>query len=161
VPNPPEHFICLNLGSNIQPEQNLPAALARLRQVARVEAVSGIWESESVGFAGPNFLNACVLVRTSFAPAEFKEQVIRPIEAQLGRVRSAEKNAPRTVDIDIVLFNGQPFNDDFWHFAFVLIPLAELFPQLLYPGTSQSLAQAAQALRAQVWIVPRPDVIFR
>jgi 2-amino-4-hydroxy-6-hydroxymethyldihydropteridine diphosphokinase len=154
------HRVWLSLGSNIEAEVNLPKAMHILRQVGRVEAVSSVWESESVGFAGPNFLNACVLFRTPLGPVEFKEGVIRPIEAKLGRVRSAEKNAPRPIDIDIELYDETPLNADFWEYAFVIVPLAELLPDFVHPARGETLANVAEQVKRQVWMRKREDVVI-
>lgn len=154
------HQAWLSLGSNIEAESCLPKAVQLLREVGKIVSVSSVWESESVGFEGPNFLNACVLFLTHLQPVELKEQVIRPIEAKLGRIRSAEKNAPRTIDIDIVLFDEQPLNTDFWDYAFVTVPLAELTPDFQHPVRHKNLSRVAEQLRGQVWIVHRPDVVI-
>lgn len=154
------HRIYLSLGSNIGAEVNLPRAIQLLGEVGRIESISSVWESESVGFDGPNFLNACVLFRTPHAPVEFKEKVIRPIEARLGRVRSSEKNAPRTIDIDIVLYDEQPLNTDFWEYAFVVAPLAELIPGFIHPANGKTLSQFADQLQGLVWMRKREDVIL-
>lgn len=152
------HRAYLSLGSNIEAESNLPKAVKMLQEVGKVEAVSSVWESESVGFDGPNFLNACVLFLTHLGPVEFKEQVIRPIEAKLGRVRSAEKNAPRTIDIDIELYDETPLNADFWEYALVIVPLAELLPDFIHPAKGDALAKVAEQFQSQVWIEKREDV---
>jgi 2-amino-4-hydroxy-6-hydroxymethyldihydropteridine diphosphokinase len=154
------HRAWLSLGSNIEAEVNLPKAVQLLREVGKVEAVSSVWESESVGFDGPNFLNACVLVRTLLGPVEYKEQVIRPIEAKLGRVRSAEKNAPRPIDIDIELYDETPLNADFWEYAFVIVPLAELLPDFVHPARGESLARVAEQVKRQAWMRKRDDVVI-
>lgn len=154
------HQAWLSLGSNIEAESNLQKAVQLLREVGKIVSVSSVWESESVGFEGPNFLNACVLFLTHLQPVELKEQVIRSIEAKLGRIRSAEKNAPRTIDIDIVLFDEQPLNTDFWDYAFVTVPLAELTPDFQHPVRHKKLSRVAEQLRGQVWIVHRPDVVI-
>lgn len=152
------HRATLSLGSNIHAETNLPAAMRLLSQAGEVLVVSSVWESESVGFDGPNFLNACAMVSTNLQPVQFKEEIIRPIEASLGRVRSLEKNAPRTIDIDLLLINHQPLNTDFWAYAFVVVPLAELLPDFIHPVQRQPLSQVARQLRQQVWITARSDV---
>lgn len=152
------HRVTISLGSNIHAETNLPAAMRLLRQAGQVLAVSNVWETESVGFDGPNFLNACAVVSTSLQPVQFKQQIIRPIEASLGRVRSLEKNAPRTIDIDLLLIDDQPLNIDFWAYAFVVIPLAELLPGFIHPAQRQPLSEVARQLRQQVWVTPRSDV---
>lgn len=149
------HRMILSLGSNIEADVNLPKAIQMLREVGEVEAISSVWESESVGFDGPNFLNACVQFLTPLAPVEFKENVIRPIESKLGRVRSSDKNAPRTIDIDIVLCDDQPLNTEFWEYAFVLVPLAELIPDFVHPISGEILSEMAQQAQGQVWIERR------
>ncbi|MDP2777999.1 MAG: 2-amino-4-hydroxy-6-hydroxymethyldihydropteridine diphosphokinase [Anaerolineales bacterium] len=154
------HQAYLSLGSNIEAESHLPKAVHLLREVGKIVSVSRVWESESIGFEGPNFLNACVLFLTRLQPVELKEQVIRPIEAKLGRIRNAEKNAPRTIDIDIVLFDEQPLNTDFWDYAFVTVPLAELTPDFQHPVRHKNLSRVAEQLVGQVWIAPRPDVVI-
>lgn len=152
------HRLILSLGSNIGAQVNLPEAVRLLGEAGRLAAVSSVWESESVGFAGPNFLNACVLFLTAYTPVEFKEKVIRPIEAQLGRERGSEKYAPRTIDIDIVLCDDTPLNMEFWEYAFVVAPLAELLPGFPHPAGTGSLSEFSGQLQRQVWMRKRADV---
>lgn len=152
------HRAYLSLGSNIDAENNLPKAIELLREVGEVVSVSSVWESESVGFDGPNFLNACVLFLTQLQPVELKEKIIRPIEAKLGRIRSEEKNAPRPIDIDILLFDDKPLNTDFWNYAFVTVPLAELLPDFVHPVSGEKLSRFAE--QVSVWIKKRADVVI-
>jgi 2-amino-4-hydroxy-6-hydroxymethyldihydropteridine diphosphokinase len=154
------HQVYLSLGSNIKAENNLPKAIELLRKVGKVNAISSVWETESVGFEGPNFLNLCLLFLTHLQPYELKEQIIRPIEAELGRIRYADKNAPRTIDIDIVLFNERPLNIEFWDYAFVTVPLAELIPNFEHPIRHENLSGVAEQLQDQVWIVKREDIVI-
>ncbi|MEK6751098.1 MAG: 2-amino-4-hydroxy-6-hydroxymethyldihydropteridine diphosphokinase [Chloroflexota bacterium] len=147
------HRACLSLGSNIEAERNLPKAIELLREVGKVVAVSSVWESKSVGFDGPNFLNACVLFLTPLQPVELKEKIIRPIEAKLGRIRGEEKNAPRPIDIDILLFDNHPLNTEFWDYAFVIVPLAELIPDFVHPVSGEKLFRVAG--QVSVWIKKR------
>lgn len=153
------HEAYLNLGSNIEPERHLPQAIRLLRGYGQVQAVSRAWESHAYGSDGPNFLNACLLFLTPLEARELKEQVIRPIESALGRVRSADKFAPRTMDIDIVLFDGEIYSGDFWSNAFVVVPLADLLPDFHHPLNYETLAQVAKHMRRQTWIVARPEVL--
>ncbi|HLO29504.1 MAG TPA: 2-amino-4-hydroxy-6-hydroxymethyldihydropteridine diphosphokinase [Anaerolineales bacterium] len=153
------HQVYLSLGSNIQPEPNLLKALKLLNENGEIRKVSHAWESEAVGSDGPNFLNSCVLFLTSLLEAELKEQVIHPIEEKLGRKRSADKYAPRTIDIDIVLFDDQLCNDKFWKQAFVVVPLAEIYPEYRNQQTQERILEAATRLRQQVWMEMRPEVL--
>jgi len=168
------HQAYLSLGSNIQPEVNLPKAIELLREYGEILKGSNAWESESVGSDGPNFLNACVLFLTPLLYAELKDQVIHPIEAKLGRKRSKDKYAPRTIDIDIVLFDDELCNEKFWKQAFVVIPLAEIYPEykrstivpVLFgspvdqnPITQENIVETATRLRQKVWMETRPEVL--
>lgn len=155
------HLAYLNLGSNIQPEINLVRAVELLHEYGDVLKVSSAWESRSVGAEGPNYLNACVLFKTEFLQVELKENIIRPIEARLGRRRSENKFSPRTIDIDIVLFDEKPYNDKFWKYAFVIVPLAEIHPGYMNPITRESIQQTAARLRSEVWMEARPEVSSR
>ena len=155
------HLAYLNLGSNIRPEFNLVKAIELLQEHGQVLKVSGAWESRSVGAPGPNYLNACVLFASPFMQVELKERIIRPIEAKLERKRSRNKYSPRTIDIDIVLFDEKPYNERFWRFAFVILPLAEIHPDYLNPLTNERITQTASRLRREVWIEPRPVILSR
>lgn len=151
----------MSLGSNIQPETNLVRAIELLQNFGRIEKISNVWESESVGAEGPNYLNACVLFITSMAQPDLKEQVLLPVELELGRVRTEDKFAPRTIDIDIVIFDGAPCDEKYWEQAFVVIPLAEIYPEYTNPITQESLIKTATRLRQQVWMETRPHVLSR
>ena len=153
------HFAYLSLGSNIQPEFHLVQAIKLLHKYGEVLKVSSAWESKSVGAEGPNYLNACVLFRCLSMPVELKENLIRPIEAQLGRKRVEDKFAPRTIDIDIVLFDEKPYNVEYWNFAFVIVPLAEIHPEYQNPLTNENITGTATRLHRQVWMEARRDVL--
>jgi 2-amino-4-hydroxy-6-hydroxymethyldihydropteridine diphosphokinase len=155
------HQAYLSLGSNIGPEANLPKAIDLLSQRGEILKVSTAWESEAVGSDGPNFLNACVLFATNLSLGELKEQVIHPSEEKLGRKRSDDKYAPRTIDIDIILFNQDSCNDKFWNQAFVVIPLAEIYPEFQNPLTQETIAETATRLRKTIWMERRPEVLNR
>ena len=152
------HKIFLSLGSNVQPEIYLPKAIDLLREHGQVKEISSVWESRAVGSNGPNFLNLCLLFVTFIAPENLKEQIIHPIESGLGRVRSENKNAPRTIDIDIVMADGDPVNLEFWNYAFIVVPMADIAPKLLHPITRKKMSAASRLLRSQIWIVQRSDV---
>jgi 2-amino-4-hydroxy-6-hydroxymethyldihydropteridine diphosphokinase len=155
------HLAYLSLGSNIQPEANLVKAVQLLQDRGRIDGISSAWESESVGAEGPNYLNACVLFVTPLAHAELKEQVLYPIELQLGRNRSEDRFAPRTMDIDIVIFDDISCDDKYWGQAFVVIPLAQIYPDYQNPVTHESIHETAARLRREIWMETRRDVSSR
>ena len=153
------HQVYLNLGSNIQPETNLSKAINLLQEYGEIRKVSNAWESKAVGSAGPNFLNACVLFITPLLAPELKEQVIRPIETKLDRIRTADKFAPRTIDIDMIIFDDKSCNDKFWKQAFVVVPLAEIYPEFQNPLAGESIAETATRFRQEIWMETRPRIL--
>jgi 2-amino-4-hydroxy-6-hydroxymethyldihydropteridine diphosphokinase len=142
----------LSLGSNIAPERNLPAAVRRLAAFGKVLAVSSVWESRPVGLADqPDYLNAALLLETTLTALELRETAIAAIETELGRVRTGNKNSPRTIDIDIMLFNRDILrvgrrripDPEVLERPFVAIPLAEIAPGYVHPETGETLATIA------------------
>jgi 2-amino-4-hydroxy-6-hydroxymethyldihydropteridine diphosphokinase len=151
-PQNPLHQALLSLGSNIEPEKNLPAAVRQLGNYGRVLQVSGVWQSPPLGNSNqPDFLNAAILLETSLSARELKETAITEVEDGLGRVRVPDRNAPRTIDIDIMLFNHECFrigqrsipDPEVLERAFVAIPLAEIAPDYIHPETGETLAEIA------------------
>lgn len=157
---PPQeiHTAYLGLGSNIAPEANLVKAMELIRQHMPVEAISNAYETPAVGSSGPNFINAAILVRTPLTPGLLKSLVLRGIEVQLGRMRTANKNAPRTIDLDILVFDGQLMDPKVWTHAFVAVPLAELLPGYTHPNTRQNLQEVARRLAHETTLKLREDV---
>lgn len=152
------HQTWLNLGSNIEPEANLPKAIQLLKNYGMIEGKSSVWESRAEGSDGPNFLNTCILFKTKLGASELKETAIHQIESELGRVRTADKNSPRTIDIDIALFDDKPMNLKSWEYAFVIVPLAELIPDFVHPLKKETLSQVSDEVRKHTWMIKREDV---
>lgn len=155
------HLAYLSLGSNIQPEINLVKAVQRLQQHGEIIRISHAWESKSVGADGPNYLNACVSFSIALQQPELKEQVILPIEIELGRRRSENRFAPRTMDIDIIIFDGNSCNNKYWEQAFVVVPLAEIYPEFLNPIAHERVLETATRLRRRTWMEARRDVLMQ
>src|SRR5215216_1225314 len=155
------HLAYLSLGSNIEPETNLGKAMEQLQNYGTLEKVSNAWESVSVGAEGPNYLNACVLLVTRLEQTELKEQALLPIETGLGRRRSMNKFAPRTIDIDIVIFDGKSCDDKYWEQAFVVVPLAEIHPEFQNPLRQEAIMQTAMRLRQKTRLEARPEALSR
>ncbi len=153
------HRAYLSLGSNIEPEINLVNAIELLQSHGAIEKISTAWESKSVGAAAPNYLNACILLITPLEQVELKEKILYPIEIKLGRKRSANKFAPRTIDLDIVLFDDQSCDDKYWEQAFVVVPLAEIYPTFRNPIAHEPVKKTAARLREKIWVEARPSVL--
>ena len=163
--------IIISIGSNIDKEINLPLAVQLLAQQCTLVAASPVYETVPVGLIDQaNFFNAAVLVETDLDALQFKHQVLIPIEQQLNRVRTDDKNAPRTIDLDISLYNDEIKDIDQKHhvpdpdllkFPHVAIPIADLAPDMPHPETAEPLKSIATRLMSKtdenvLW--PRPDI---
>lgn len=161
--NPKErslHRAYLCLGSNIEPEENMQKAVSLLREMALVDRLSGCYETRAVGSNGPNFLNMAVSLLTILDPKGLKEKLIKPIEQRLGRVRVADKNAPRTIDLDVIVYDEQVLDEDLWQRVYLALPFSDLLPNLPNPRTSETLRETAQRLLAGEPVTSRPEIEF-
>lgn len=152
------HNIYLSIGSNIEPEKNLTQAIFELKKLVGIQAVSSAWRSAAVGTSGPVFLNAAILVGTPLSAADLKAQVLLPIETKLGRIRTTNKNAPRPIDLDIIIFDEHLLDEELWNQAHIAVPLAEIFPGYTHPDSEQIIAQAAKKLGQQSNITQIPNL---
>ncbi|MEN8375448.1 MAG: 2-amino-4-hydroxy-6-hydroxymethyldihydropteridine diphosphokinase [Gemmatimonadota bacterium] len=167
----PPRTVVLLLGSNIDPERNLPLAVDRLRAETRVDALSRVYETDPIGAPGtPRFLNAAVRISTDLTLHRLRADVLRPIENGLGRVRLPDPNAPRTIDIDIVFVPGLVLEDaeaGLWipepelavrpHIA---VPVADVAGDDSHPITGDRLGALAARLARESSIVRRADVVL-
>jgi dihydroneopterin aldolase/2-amino-4-hydroxy-6-hydroxymethyldihydropteridine diphosphokinase len=142
------------LGSNINPAENFRAALHALaRRFERVE-VSTVYRSEAEGRPEqPPFYNCVVAIETEMDPLDLKFRVLRTIEAELGRRRTSDKYAPRTIDLDLIVYGDMVLemeeivlpDPEISTRPFLSIPLAELAPDLTIRGTGASITHLAEA----------------
>ena len=154
-----EHQVCLLLGSNEQPERNLPLAVIHLQEALTILRVSTVWETPPVGTSGPNFLNAAVLLQTPLEQMALKFHVLIPLEEKMGRRRSADKYAARPIDLDIIIFDGQILDPTLWHFAHRAVPMAEIQPGIRSED-GRTLQEIAAQFLAEGSIRLRPDVVI-
>lgn len=149
------------VGSNIDPEHNVAAALERLGRRQRILAVSTFYWTPALGAAGADapapaapaadFLNGVVAIETWLEPAELKRSVLQEIENELGRRRGPDRHAPRTIDLDLVLQGERVVSSEeltlpspeILERPFVGLPLLELEPDLVLPGSGPGAGPAA------------------
>src|SRR5688572_25914440 len=94
---------CLSLGSNVEPEANLRAAIAALHARFDGVRVSRVYRTQAVGFDGEDFLNAAAVVETDLAPQAL-DAWLHALEDGQGRDRSGPRFGDRTLDVDLVLY---------------------------------------------------------
>jgi 2-amino-4-hydroxy-6-hydroxymethyldihydropteridine diphosphokinase len=149
--------VLISMGSNIDPALNLWKAFRALDERFGVVASSKVYQTlPALGAVGPSFLNAALELRTQLGPEALKLEVLRPLEAALGRVRSDDRNAPRTIDLDISYHGDFVIDDpesgiripdpDALRWAHVALPLADLDPDRRHPEDGRSLAEIARGV---------------
>ena len=139
------HFFLI-LGSNIDPEINIPLALEYLSLEPAIILVrsSSTWRTKPVGSCCTDFLNTAALIKTSLDPNSLKVIILTTIETRMGRVRTLDKNAPRTIDLDIVAVNDAVVDMDIFKFDHLIFPLAEIAPDLCDLVNQRSLTDIAR-----------------
>jgi 2-amino-4-hydroxy-6-hydroxymethyldihydropteridine diphosphokinase len=135
-------------GSNVDPENYLCLALKELERTYGELRVSPAYRNKAVGFEGEDFINLVVAFHTSEPARQVKRQ-LEAIEACCGRPPGAAKWAPRTMDLDILMY-GQQVSDepglvlprpDLLRRAFMLKPLADIAPELRHPTRHRTMQE--------------------
>ncbi len=154
----------LSIGSNYQAVQNINKCIRLLHQYTSVVAVSPVYETTPVGEAAGNYLNMAVIIETSYDPVNLKDNVLRRIEAELGRERGRTQV---TIDLDVVLFNNEQHDlgkrtipdPALYQYAFVAIPLADVAPDYVHPVTGEALRTIADRFSHSSDVKRRDDIV--
>ena len=142
----PQACVYVSAGSNIEPQQNLRSALDKLERVFGKLDLSAVYRTRAVGFEGDDFLNLVLSFVTSLPPEKVVAELDR-VETSAGRYREGERFAPRTLDLDLLLYGDTVVDGpdltlpraDVTDYAFVLGPLAELAPDLAHPVLGETM----------------------
>ncbi len=147
TPPPVTAYLALgaNLGNARQAVQDAVDAIAAL-PTTQVLVQSPLYRTAPIDSSGPDYINAVVQVHTRLAPYDLL-QGVQAIELAAGRERPY-RNAPRTLDIDILLYGDVHLHDAeltlphprMWHRAFVLVPLADVAPGLVSAAQLEAVA---------------------
>ena len=138
-------WVWVSIGSNTQRTSNVRGAVAHLRRAYGFVCVSQVYETAAVGFDGAAFYNLVARFETAQAPDQVLAQ-LHGIEAAHGRDCNGPKFGSRTLDIDMLLYDGligevagKPLpHPDILKYPFVLGPLAELTPDSMHAETGKS-----------------------
>ena len=124
------NHVVIGVGSNIRPEENIARARDQIVSEHRLIAESSFVETEPIGYADqPKFLNGVFRIETSFGYKILKKWLLET-EKALGRKRGKNKYGPRTIDLDIVVWNGKVVDDDFFERKFLREAVLEVWPKI-------------------------------
>jgi 2-amino-4-hydroxy-6-hydroxymethyldihydropteridine diphosphokinase len=147
------NMVFIAVGANIDPEQNILKGLELLAEHVLLVAASDFYRTKAQGGPDqPDFINGVIKIKTDLPARTLKFGLLRKIEQQLGRVRTADKNAPRPLDLDILLYADMVIEAADLHipdpqieaYAFVYLPLLELEPELVLPPRGRKLKDLAR-----------------
>lgn len=148
--------VYLSLGSNLEPQRYLPAAIAALRERFGAISVSPAYRSQSVGFDGADFVNLAVGLDTDLSPEALNDW-LHALEDSHGRRRDVPRYSDRTLDVDIVFYGAlvldgpghlQIPRKELQH-AFVLRPITDIAPAFRHPLSGLSMAELWAAFPVQ------------
>lgn len=146
----------LGMGSNLGlREEQLKRAMGKIASLPQTEILdfSSLYETEPVGVKNqPWFLNLVLIIQTAAPPEELLHQ-LKEIESRMGRGKG-RRWSPRPIDLDILLYDNLIFDSPrlviphprMHQRLFVLLPLAELVPQLKHPILGRNMEQLAEGL---------------
>jgi len=138
-------------GSNVEPERNLTRAVEEMRREFPDIRFSSWYRNPAVGFQGDDFINF-VAGFTTDLPVRDVIQRLQAIETVCGRPREAPRWAPRSMDLDILLYEALVLDEprlklprpDLLKRAFMLGPLAEIAPDLVHPTRGVTIGELWQ-----------------
>lgn len=146
--------VFVSVGSNIEPEKNVREALKKLKDHVRVKAISTFYLNDADGREDQDqFYNGVIEIDTDLHPTELRELILHRIEDELGRERTEDKFAARTMDLDVLVYGdlvGQAGDlvlpePEIQHRAFLAVPLAELAPDMELPSTGKTMKEVAES----------------
>ena len=118
--------VIIGIGSNIDAESNIPKMLDLISQHVEVVKVSSLIKTRPIGIKEqPDYINGAVKVRTNLLLEELKG-LLKNIEDQMGRDRTGPKFGPRCIDLDIVVWNGEITDNDYYTRDFLQNSVQEL-----------------------------------
>lgn len=142
--------VYLGMGSNIEPEMNILKALPLLAKRTHLIRASAFYRSQALGNnPAPDFINGVLQILTDISPSALKQDVLRSIERDLGRIRSHDKNAPRTLDLDILLYDDVVIAQEslvipdpkIVEYPWIALPLLTLDEEISLPDCGKKLKE--------------------
>ena len=120
------HQVIISVGSNINPQINIPESRNILSKEASLLDYADTIETAPVGYENqPNFLNTAYLVATSLGFDDFNA-FLKSVEDRMGRERGPIKSGPRTIDLDIVVWDGEVLSNDYYQYDYISVPVDQI-----------------------------------
>ncbi len=145
----------IGIGSNIEPAENVRAAIRTLARKTKLVGISTVYLTGAIGHPEQSpYYNCVVEIETEVPPAEIKYGILRNIENGLGRERTEDKYAPRTIDLDLIAYGDLTMDaegvrlpdPDILERPFLAIPLFELAPDMVLAGYGVRVSELAARL---------------
>ena len=146
----------ISVGSNIHPYDNVKISYDLISSLVTTIEPSHVYETKAIDedflLKQNPYLNMVIKTTSPLTLTEFKVGVCRFVEDQMGRKRYADCNAPRCIDLDVVLFNDEVIeineiripDPGILKYAYILVSLADLVPLLRHPITGELIKDIAQ-----------------
>jgi dihydroneopterin aldolase/2-amino-4-hydroxy-6-hydroxymethyldihydropteridine diphosphokinase len=151
----------LSLGSNIEPSRNIFDAVRLLSSHVKVLRSSRVYLTDPLfGKSQPAYWNCVIKIETNIEPGKLKSDVLKTTEEKLARKRTKDKYAPRTIDIDLILYDKEHLSTanltipepQIRERPFLAIPLYEIDPNLLLPDTNEPIKKIAERFKQEKMI---------
>ena len=161
------HRIFVGIGSNIDRDKNIKSCMAILKNIYGDLSISPVYESQSMGFDGPNFYNLVSSFETNESVYDLKNN-LNKIENKHGRNFNETKFSSRTLDIDILYYDNLILSDDkvqiprkeICEYDFVLKPLIDLAPHFIHPIHNLSNKDIMHKIKIKRQIISIVDIDF-
>ena len=161
------HKIFVGIGSNIDREKNIKSCMTILKKMYGDIMISPVYETESMGFSGPNFYNLVSCFETDESIYELKN-TLNEIENNHGRHFNETKFSSRTLDIDILYYDDLILSDDkvqvprkeICEYDFVLKPLIDLVPDFIHPVHNISHKEILDSIKIKQQIISIVNMDF-
>jgi len=144
----------VGIGSNVEPERHIVMAVQALRGRFGALTLSPMYQNKAVGFEGDDFLNGVIGLDTDLSVPDLK-RALDEVELACGRQRGAARFAPRTLDLDLLVYGDRVDaaaklpRGDILRYAFVLKPLADIAAAERHPLTGKTYAEHWAAFQGE------------
>lgn len=143
--------VYIGIGSNIESEPHIKAVVAGIAELGQITGISGFYGNPPIGGSPqPDYTNGAVRLSTTMPVRDLRKS-LRALEASRGRRRTEDKYAPRTIDLDILLYGEiedeelQIPDPQIVSRPFVFIPILDIDPDLILPPSGRSLADITKS----------------